>query len=120
MGANLNSVRLIQLLYKGQINALDRVQKKAAKFVHHKIRPNWEPLASRRKVSRLCALYKAYCGERAWKDIGDSVVENHTSCNILNGLAIFTTYGAWEKQCDPIHYPIDRHAKVKVPTESEY
>jgi len=48
------------------------------------------------------------------------VVENHTSCNILNGLAIFTTYGAWEKQCDPIHYPIDRHAKLKVPTESEY
>jgi len=29
------------------------------------------------------------------------VVENHTSCNILDGLAIFTTYGAWEKQCDP-------------------
>jgi len=58
---------------EGQINALDRVQKKAAKFVHHKISPNWESLASRRKVPRLCALYKAYCGERAWKDIGDSL-----------------------------------------------
>ena len=77
MGANLNSVRLIQLLYKGQINALDRVQKKAAKFVHHKIRPNWEPLASRRKVSRLCAVYKAYCGEQVWKEIGDSLKRPH-------------------------------------------
>jgi hypothetical protein len=48
------------------------------------------------------------------------VVENLTSCNILNGLAIFTTYGAWEKQCDSIHYPIDQRAKVKVPKESEY
>jgi len=57
---------------EGQINTLDRVQKKAAKFVHHKISPNWESLASRRKVSRLCALYKAYCGELAWKDIGES------------------------------------------------
>jgi len=58
---------------EGQINELDRVQKKAAKFAHHKISPNWESLASRRKVSRLCALYKAYCGERSWKDIGDSL-----------------------------------------------
>ena len=50
---------------EGQINALDRVQKKVAIFVHHKISLNWESLASQRKVSRLCALYKAYCGERA-------------------------------------------------------
>jgi hypothetical protein len=28
-------------------------------------------------------------------------VENRTSCNILNGLAIFTTYSVWVKQCDP-------------------
>jgi hypothetical protein len=62
---------------EGQINALDRVQKKAAKFVNHKISPNWESLASRRKVSRLCALYKAYCGERAWKDIGDRLKRLH-------------------------------------------
>ena len=34
---------------EGQINALHRVQKKAAKFLHHKISPNWESLASRRK-----------------------------------------------------------------------
>jgi hypothetical protein len=62
---------------EGQINALDRVQKKAAKFFHHKISPNWESLVSRRKVSRLCALYKAYCGKREWKDIGDSLKRPH-------------------------------------------
>jgi hypothetical protein len=62
---------------EGQINTLDRVQKKAAKFVHHKISPNWESLTSRRNVSRLCALYKAYCGERAWKDIGHSLKRPH-------------------------------------------
>ena len=32
---------------EGQISALDRVQKKAAKFAHHKKSPNWENLASR-------------------------------------------------------------------------
>jgi hypothetical protein len=29
------------------------------------------------------------------------VVEKRTSRNILNGLAIFTTYSVWVKQCDP-------------------
>jgi len=50
--------------WEGQIIALDRVQKKAAKFAHHKNSPNWETLASRRKLSRVCALFKAYSGER--------------------------------------------------------
>ena len=44
---------------EGQISALDRVQKKAAKFVHHMKSPNWEILASRRKLSRICARFKA-------------------------------------------------------------
>ena len=44
---------------EGQINALDRVQKKAAKFAHHTNCSTWEILASRRKLSRLCALFKA-------------------------------------------------------------
>ena len=43
-----------------QIIALDRVQKKAAKFAHHTNSPNWETLASRRKLSRICALFKTY------------------------------------------------------------
>jgi len=44
---------------EGQIRALHRVQKKAAKFAHHKNSPNWETLASHRKLSRVCALFKA-------------------------------------------------------------
>ena len=32
---------------------------------------NWETLSKRRKISRICALFKAYSGERAWKAIGD-------------------------------------------------
>jgi hypothetical protein len=32
---------------------------------------NWETLSQRRKISRICALFKAYSGEGAWKFIGD-------------------------------------------------
>ena len=47
---------------EGKVSALDRVQKKAAKFAHHTKNPKWETLASRRKLSRICALFKAYSG----------------------------------------------------------
>jgi len=48
-----------------QISALDRVQKKAAKFAHHKNSPNWETLASRRKLSRkMCPLQSVLWGTR--------------------------------------------------------
>jgi len=50
---------------EGQISALDRVQKKAAKFVRHKNGQNWGTLVSRRRLSRICVLFKAYYGERA-------------------------------------------------------
>jgi len=62
---------------EGQISALDREQKKAAKFAHHRKCPNWETLASRRKLSRVCALLKAYSGERACKPIGDRLQRPH-------------------------------------------
>jgi hypothetical protein len=62
---------------EGQINALDRVQKKAANFAHHTIGPHRETLASRRNLSRICALFKAYSGERAWKSIGDRLQWPH-------------------------------------------
>jgi hypothetical protein len=62
---------------EGQISGLDRVQKKVAKFAHHKNSPNWETLASRRKLSRICALFKAYSGERAWKHIADRLQRPH-------------------------------------------
>jgi len=62
---------------EGQISALDRVQKKAAKFAHYTNSPNWKTLALRRKVSRKCALFKAYSGEPAWKPIGDRLQRPH-------------------------------------------
>jgi len=62
---------------EGQISALDRVQKKAAKFAHHTISPNWDTLASRRKLSSIYALFKAYSGEPAWKAIGDRLQRPH-------------------------------------------
>jgi hypothetical protein len=62
---------------EGQIRELDRVQKKAAKFSHHTKSLTWETLASRRKIARLCALYKAYGRERSWKVIGDRLERPH-------------------------------------------
>jgi len=56
---------------EGQITALDRVQKKAAKFAHHRKSSNWKTLVSRRKLSCICALLKAYSGDWAWKAIFD-------------------------------------------------
>ena len=54
----------------GQINALDRVQTKAAQFTNHMKDSDWETLAQCR-IARLCALFKACSGERAWKAIRD-------------------------------------------------
>jgi hypothetical protein len=57
---------------EGQINTLNRVQKKAAKFVrghNHRNGSDWESLVQRRKITRICALFKTYTGERAWKAI---------------------------------------------------
>jgi hypothetical protein len=48
-----------------QVNALDREQRKAAKFAQHTGGLVWESLAQRRKIVRMCALFKAYTGERA-------------------------------------------------------
>ena len=56
---------------EGQINALGGVQKEAARFTYHKKNSEWETLAQRRTVARLCAFFKACSGERAWKAIGD-------------------------------------------------
>ena len=62
---------------EGQITALDSEQKKAAKFAHHTNSSNGETLASRRKLSHICVLFKAYSGERAWKAIGDRLQRPH-------------------------------------------
>ena len=56
---------------RGQINGLDRVQTKAVQFTNHTKDSDWETLAHPRKMARLCALFKAYCEEQAWKAIRD-------------------------------------------------
>ena len=56
-----------------QISALDRVQNKAAKFSHSSWGSDWESLAQRRKIAGICALYRAYTGERSWEAIGDKL-----------------------------------------------
>jgi len=53
-----------------QINALDHVQKKATKFANLMNNSNWET-AQHREIAHICALYKVYSGEAAWKAIGD-------------------------------------------------
>jgi hypothetical protein len=73
---------------EGQISMLDRVKKKEAKFAHHMDKPNWETLASRRKLSRICALFKAYSGERAWKAIGDRLQWPHYLSRVDHELKI--------------------------------
>jgi hypothetical protein len=42
----------------------------------------WETLTESRKIPPLCALFKAYTGERAWKAVGDRL---HTPCYLSRG-----------------------------------
>jgi hypothetical protein len=53
------------------IKELDRVQTKAAQFTNHTKDFNWETLSQRRTIACICALFKAYSGERAWTAIRD-------------------------------------------------
>ena len=62
---------MLRSLQGGKIHSLDRVQKKEAKFAFHMNESNWETFSQRRKMSRICALFKAYSGERVWEAIGD-------------------------------------------------
>ena len=52
---------------RGQINALDRVQQKAARLTNHTKDSDWETLAERRAIGRLCVLFTVCCGERLGK-----------------------------------------------------
>ena len=60
---------------EGQRSALNRVQKRAAKFANIKNESGWETLAQRRLIARICALFKAYSGRRAWKAIGERLLK---------------------------------------------
>jgi hypothetical protein len=52
---------------EGQINALDRVQKKAAQFKNHTKDSDRKTLAQHKTIARLCTLFEAYSGEQSWK-----------------------------------------------------
>jgi hypothetical protein len=59
---------------EGQIGALKRVQRRAAKFANNADQTGWESLAEHRMLSQLCALFKAYTGRRAWEVIGGTLL----------------------------------------------
>ena len=62
---------------EGQINALDRVQTKAAQFTNHTKDSDWETLAQRRTIARLCELFKANSGERTGTATRDKLRRPH-------------------------------------------
>jgi hypothetical protein len=46
-----------------------------AKFLRDTNETGWETLAQRRRIARICVLFKAYTGTRAWKAIGDRLLK---------------------------------------------
>jgi hypothetical protein len=62
---------------EGQLSALNRLKNRAAKFSNNKNESVWESLAQRRLIARICALFKAYTGERAWKARGDRLLPEY-------------------------------------------
>jgi CBS-domain-containing membrane protein len=87
------------------------MQNKAAKFAHHRNDSNWETLVQCRKIASICALFKAYTGERAWKAIGDRL---ERPC-YLRRVKIKQT--PWSESTSELYRPSDRCLSVKlVPT----
>ena len=61
--------------YRGQVSAINRVKKRAAKFANNIKELGWETLAQRRMIAGICVFFKAYTGGRAWKAIGDRLLK---------------------------------------------
>jgi len=49
--------------YRGQVSALNRLQKRAAKFANNVNELGLETLAQHRLIAQICALFKAYTQE---------------------------------------------------------
>ena len=60
---------------EGQIGSLNRVQKREAKFENNIDESGCETLAQRKLIPRICPLFKAYTGGRAWKAIADRLLK---------------------------------------------
>jgi len=66
----------------GQIYELSQLKQEAAQFKNHTKDSDWEILAQRRTIVRLCALFKAYCSERAWEAIRDRLWGAYCLCGV--------------------------------------
>jgi len=49
---------------------------RADQFANNINESGWETLAQRRLIARICALFKAYTGGRAWKAMGDRLLKS--------------------------------------------
>ena len=69
--------------YRGvQVSALNRVQMRADTFACNINESIWVTLAQRRFIARICPLFKAYTGRRAWKGIGNILLK---TCYLSRG-----------------------------------
>jgi hypothetical protein len=59
---------------EGQVSALNRVQKRVAKFGNNKNETRWE-MPQGRMIARICALFKGYTRGPAWNAIGDRLLK---------------------------------------------
>jgi hypothetical protein len=59
------------------MSALNRMQKRAAKFANNINELSWETLAQRRLISQMCGLFKAYTRRRAWIAIGNRLLKSY-------------------------------------------
>ena len=60
---------------QGQVSALIRVQKRAAKFTNNINESGWETLAYRRLIARMCAIFNAYTSRWACKGKGNRLLK---------------------------------------------
>ena len=58
-------------IQRGPDECVGLVQKKAAKFVNLTGDSNWKMSEKRRKTERICAVCTSYCGQSAWKAVGE-------------------------------------------------
>jgi hypothetical protein len=75
---------------EGQINALDQVQKKVAKFANLLNDSNWE-VAQHREIAHICAVYKVYSGELAWKAVRDRLKRPYCLSRVNHDWIIWST-----------------------------
>ena len=66
-------------LHGGTNTCVRQGAKEADKFAYHTNESNWETLSQRRKVTRMCALFKAYSGEWTWNAIWAGLIMKRKS-----------------------------------------